>query len=84
MRKNKAVMLKTLGGSAQTMSASKLDARFEDKKQKFSRVEFLTALCKIAIKKYIDTKEMSDVADALDRLLTEQIVQDGLGDVGNR
>lgn len=49
-------------------------AKFDDKKQKFSRVEFVTAITHIAIKKYVDTKEMKDVAEAVARLLNEDII----------
>lgn len=74
-RKNKAAMLKALSGSSgRQLSIAKIEARFEDKKQKFSRVEYLAALVKIAIKKYIDTKEMSDVSAAVTRLFEEDLI----------
>ena len=49
-------------------------AKFEDKKQKFSRVEFMAAIVKIAIKKFVDTKQLDDVAVAVRRFLTRDIV----------
>jgi hypothetical protein len=58
----------------QTGVLQQTTAKFDDKRQKFSRVEFITALVSIAIKKYIDTKELTDVAEAISRLMTEVIV----------
>ena len=43
-RKNKALMMKSLGASGRMQSAAKLEAKFEDKKSKVSRVEYLSAL----------------------------------------
>ena len=43
--------------SSKTLKTSK----FEDKKGKFSRVEFMDALVQIAIKRYVDTKEIEKV-----------------------
>ena len=48
-------------------------AKFDDKRQKFSRVEFVAALVNIAIRKFVDTKEMSDVPAAVSRLLNDVI-----------
>jgi hypothetical protein len=55
------------GGAAVT-------ARFDDKRQKLSRVEFMAALVQIAIKRFVDTKAMDDVSEALARFLSEDIL----------
>ena len=59
---------------AKSVAVPKVEARFEDKKSKFSRVEFLAALVKIAIRKYVDTKVMTDVAQAVARFLESVII----------
>jgi hypothetical protein len=52
---------------------ARASAKFEDKQQKFSRVEFTCALVQIAIKRYIDTKQLTDVSIAVERLLGEDL-----------
>ena len=52
----------------------KNEARFEDKMSRLSRVEFYCALVKIAIKKYIDTQKLKDVAAAVTRLLERDLI----------
>lgn len=80
MKKGHALTRKDSSQSPLTRQSSSLNqttartARFDDKKMKFSSVEFVTALVNIAIKKYIETKEMSDVSEAVARLMHEDII----------
>ena len=62
----------TIGASILARDANKT-AKFDDKRQRFSRVEFVAALVNIAIRKFVDTKEMSDVPAAVSRLLNDVI-----------
>ena len=65
----------SMGSSMQVVKAEpKNEARFEDKMSRLSRVEFYCALVKIAIKKYIDTQKLKDVAAAVTRLLERDLI----------
>ena len=52
----------------------KKTSKFEDKRQRLSRVEFYSAIVMMAIKVYVDTKEISDISEAIERFINVKLL----------
>ena len=73
LEKEKAGKLKDEQGKAITASAMFKRHNENDKAKSLSRVEFTGALVHVAIAKYILSSELTDVSEAMERLLTKDI-----------
>ena len=75
---SKRVAVKAMQGLEQA-EEELANAKDNDGDKSLSRIEFIVALLRIAINKYVLSNQTKDVSDALDRLLSEDIAA-ALGD----